>query len=92
MIQDIIDTGLVQWGASKEEAKVVLGGDQPWRQRVIGVSTCPQGGAMCNEGIWNAQTQTWEGTAMPRTMEGEEASYAALLLGPPSVQAAGCNT
>ena len=26
MIQDIIDTGLPQWGASKEEAKVILGG------------------------------------------------------------------
>ena len=26
VIQDIIDTGLVQWGASKVEAKVILGG------------------------------------------------------------------
>ena len=26
MIQDIIDTGLVQWGASSEGAKVILGG------------------------------------------------------------------
>ena len=37
MIQDIIDTGLVQWGASKEEAKVISGGDEPWTRRVIGV-------------------------------------------------------
>ena len=57
MIQYIIDTGLVQWGASKEEAKVILAGDQPWTRRVIRVSTCPQVGSMLNEGIWNAQTK-----------------------------------
>ena len=58
-----MDTGLVQWGASKGEAKVMLGGDQPWTRRVIGESTCPQVGSMFNEGIWNAQTKTWEGSA-----------------------------
>ena len=92
MIQDIIDTGLVQWRACKEEAKVILGGDQPWTRRVIGVSTCPQVGSMFNEGIWNAQTKTWEGSAIPRTMEGDEAHYTAFLLGTPSLQAAGCST
>ena len=92
MIQDIIDTGLVQWGASKEEAKVILGGDQPWTRRVIGVSTCPQVGSMCNEGIWNAPRKTWEGSAHPRTMEGDEANYTAFLLGTPSLQAVGCST
>ena len=50
-IQEIIDTGLVQWGASKKVAKVILGGDQPWTRRVIRVSTCPQMGSMFNEGI-----------------------------------------
>ena len=65
VIQDIIDTGLVQRGGSKEEAKVILGGDQPWTRRVIGVSTCPQVGSMFNEGIWNAQKKTWEGSAIP---------------------------
>ena len=83
--------GLVQWGASKEEAKVLLGGDQPWTRRVIRVSTCPQVGSMFNEGIWNAQSKTWEGSAIPRTMEGDEANYTAFLLGTPSLQAAGCS-
>ena len=93
MIQDIIATGLVQWGASKEEAKVILGGDQPWTRRVVGVATCPQVPAsMFNEGIWNAQKKTWDGIAIPRTMEGDEASYTAFLLGTPSLQAAGCST
>ena len=91
MIQEIIGTGLVQWGASKEEAKVILGGDQPWMRTVIGVSTCPQVGFMFNEGIWNAQKKTWEGSAIPRTMEGDEANYTAFLLGTPSLQAAGCS-
>ena len=61
-------------------------------QRVIGVSTCPQVGSMFNEGIWNAQAKTWEGSAIPRTMEGDEANYTAFLLGTPSLQAAGCST
>ena len=79
-------------GASKAEAKVILGGDQPWTRRVIGGSTCPQVGSMFNEGIWNAQKKTWEGSAIPRTMEGDEAKYTAFLLGTPSLQAAGCRT
>ena len=91
VIQDIIDTGLVQWGPSKEEAKVILGGDQPWTRRVIGVSTCPQVGSMFNEGMWNAQRKAWEGSAIPRTIEGDEANYTALLLGTPSLQAASCS-
>ena len=67
------------------------GGDQPWTRRVIRVSTCSQVGSMFNEGMWNAQTQTWEGSANPRTMEGDEANYTAFLLGTPSLQAAGCS-
>ena len=92
MIQDIIDTGLVQWGASKEEAKVILQGGQLWTRRVNGVSTCPQVGSMFNEGIWNAQKKTWEGSAIPRTMKGDEAHYTAFLFGTPSLQAAGFST
>ena len=91
-MQDIIDTGLVQWGASKEKAKVILGGDQPWTRRVIGVSTCPQVGFMFNEGIRNAPKKTWEGSAIPRTREGDQANYTAFLLGTPSLPAAGCST
>ena len=71
---------------------MILGGDQPCKRRVIGVSACPQVGSMFNEGIWNAQKKTWEGSAIPRTMEGDEANYTAFLLGTPSLQAAGCST
>ena len=91
MIQEIIDTGQVQWGVFKVEAKVILRGDQPWTRRVIRVSTCPQVGSMFNEGIWNAQTKSWKGSAIPRTLEGDEAYYTAFLLGTPSLQAAGCS-
>ena len=59
---------------------------------MIGVSTRPQVGSMFNEGIWNAQTKTWAGSAIPRTMEGDEANHTAFLLGTPSLQAAGCST
>ena len=55
------------------------------------MSTRPQVGSMFNEGIWNAQTKTWEGSAVPRTMEGDKAHYTAILRGTPSLQAAGCN-
>ena len=59
---------------------------------MIGVSTYPQVGSMFNEGIWNAQKKTWEGSAIPRTMEVDEANYTAFLIGTPSLQAAGCST
>ena len=71
---------------------MILERDQPWTRRVIGVSTCPQVGSMFNEGIWNAQKKTWEGSAIPRTMEGDEAHYTAFLLGTPSLQAASYST
>ena len=66
---------------------MILGGDQPWRQRVIRVSTCPQVGSMFNKGIWNARTNLWEGSAIPWTMEVDETHYTAFLLGTPSLQA-----
>ena len=71
---------------------MILGGDQPWTRRVIRVSKYPQVGSMFNEGIWNAQKKTWEGSAIRRTMEGDVANYTAFLLRTPSLQAAGCST
>ena len=62
------------------------GGLPPWTCRVIGLSTCPQMGSISNQGIWNAQTKTWEGSAILRTMEGDGA------LGEPSLKAASCST
>ena len=62
---------------------MILGGDEPWTRRVIGVSTCPQVGSMFNDGMSNAQTKTWEGSAIPGTTEGYEAHYTAFLLGMP---------
>ena len=38
-------------------------------------------GSMFNEGIWNPQRKTWEGSAIPRTMEHDDAHYTAFLLG-----------
>ena len=72
---------------------MILGGvgDQPWTRRVIGVSACPEVGSMFNEGMCNAQTKTWEGNAIPQTMEGYEAHYTAFVLGTPTLQAAGCS-
>ena len=71
---------------------MILGGDEPWTRRVIRVSTCPLVGAMSNEGIWSAQKMTWEGSAIPRTMEGDGVHYTAFLLGTPSLQDTGCST
>ena len=70
---------------------MILGGDQPWTRRVIGVSTCPRVGSILNEGIWTAQKKTSEGSAIRQTMEGDEANCTAFLLGTPSLQAAGCS-
>ena len=65
--------------------------DQPWTRGVIRVSKCSQVGSRINEGICHARTKTREGSAIPRTMEGDEAHYMAFLLGTPSLQAASCS-
>ena len=41
---------------------MILSGVEPWRRRVIGVSTCPHVGPKVNEGIWNAQvnSERWQ--------------------------------
>ena len=36
-------------------------------------------GSQRNMHIWNAQKKTWEGSALPRTMEGDEAYYTAFV-------------
>ena len=92
VIQEIIATGLVQWEASKEQAKVILGGDQPWTERVITVSTWSQVGSMFSEGMWNAQRKACRGSAIPWGVEGDEANYTAFPLGTPSLQAANCSS
>ena len=40
----------------------------------MGLSTCPQGGSIFNERIWNTQKKAWEGKDVPRTGEGNEAA------------------
>ena len=70
---------------------MILRWDQSWTRRVIGVSTCPQVGSVFNEGICNAEAKTLEGSAILRTMEGDEAYYTAFLLGTPCLEAACCS-
>ena len=47
----------------------------------------PPSGLHVQRGIW----KTWEGSAIQRTMEGDEDHYTAFLLGTPSLQDAGCD-
>ena len=77
MIQDIIDTELVQWGASKEEAKVILGGDQPWTRRVIGGPHAPK---------W----EQWNGIAARRTTQPDANNHPRYLMTRKNLVAAGC--
>ena len=87
----IIDMGLVQWGASKEEAKVILGGRSTMATKGDRGVHMPPSGLHVQCGNMECPKEDLGCSAIPRTMEGDEAHYTALLLGAPSLQAAGCS-
>ena len=51
----------------------------------------PPSGLHVQRGDLERATKAWEGSAIPRTIEGDEAHYTAFLLGTPSSQGAGCS-
>ena len=52
-------------------AALVLGGDQPFIRRLIGVSTSPQLGSNYNMGVWDKAAATWLRVGVRRTLDNE---------------------
>ena len=55
-------------------SRLVIGGDQPFVRRLIGVSTSPLVGSIYNMGVWDKVAAAWVNVATPLTLEREEAA------------------
>ena len=55
-------------------SKLVIGGNQPFVRRLIGVSTSPMMGSICNMGVWDKFAAAWVNVATRRTLAREEAA------------------
>ena len=55
-------------------SRSVIGGDQPFVRRLIGVSTSPLVGSIYNTGVWDKVAAAWVNVATRRTLDREEAA------------------
>ena len=53
------------------ESELVIGGDQPFVRRLIGVSISPMVGSIYNMGVWDKVAAAWVKAGVRRTLEGE---------------------
>ena len=74
MLQSIHDCKSFCWASTWVPAALVLGGDQPFIRRLIGVSTSPQVGSIYNMGMWDKAAAAWLRVDVRRTLDNEAAS------------------
>ena len=55
-------------------SRLVIGGDQPFVRRLIGVSTSPLVGSIYNMGVWDKVAAAWVNVATRRTVDREKAA------------------
>ena len=56
-------------------AAVLLGGDQPWLRRLLGISVAPQVGSIFNEAVRDNAAKRWNGVAARRTTESDATNH-----------------
>ena len=59
------------WAARWVPAELVLGGDQQFFRRLIGVSTLPQVCSIYNMGVWDKAAAMWLRMAVRQTLDAE---------------------
>ena len=74
MLQSIHDCKSFCWASTWVPAALVLGGDQPFICRLIGVSTSPQVGSIYNMGVWGKAAAAWLRVDVRRTLDNEAAA------------------
>ena len=62
------------WVSRWVPSGLVIGGDQPYVWRLIGVSTSPMVGSIYNMGVWDKVAAAWVNVATRRTLDREEAT------------------
>ena len=55
-------------------SRLVIGGDQPFVRRLIGVSTSPLVGSSYNMGVWDKVAAAWVNVETRRTLDREDAA------------------
>ena len=71
-------------------AAVLLGGDQPWLRRLLGISVAPQVGSIFNEAMCDNTAKRWNGISARRTTQSNANNHRSYLVTRKSFDAAGC--
>ena len=71
-------------------AALVLGGDEPFIRRLIGVSTSAQVGSIYNMGVWDKAAGAWLRVDVRRTLDNEAAARHQYQVMGPSLDNGGC--
>ena len=74
MLHSIHDYKSLCWANRWVLAALVLGRDQPFIRRLIGVSTSPQVGSIYNIGVWAKVAATWLRVDVRRTLDSKGAA------------------
>ena len=71
-------------------AAVILGGDQPWLRRLLGIIVPPQVGSIFNEAVRDNTAKRWNGITAPRTTQSDATTHRLYRMTGKSVDVAGC--
>ena len=78
------------WCDNWVPAEILLGGDQPWLRRLLGISVAPQVGTIFNEAVRDNTAKQWNGIAARRTTRSDAHNHCRYLMTRKSLDAAGC--
>ena len=71
-------------------AAVLLGGDEPWLRRRLGISVAPHVGRIFNEAVRDNTAGQWNGVAARSTTQPDANNHRRYLVTRKSLDAAGC--
>ena len=71
-------------------AQVLLGGDQPWLRRLLGISVAPQVGSIFNEAMRDNGAKQWNGIAARSTTRSDANNHRRYLMTLNSLEEVGC--
>ena len=71
-------------------AAVLLGGDQAWLRRLLGISVAFQVGTIFNEAVRDNTAKRWNGVAARRTTQSDANHHRRYQVNRKSLDAAGC--
>ena len=86
----IIGCKKFHWCNSRGPAAVLIGEDQPWLQRLLGIRVAPQVGSIFNEVARDNTAKRWNGAAARRTTESDAINLRRYQVTGKTLDAAGC--